>query len=70
MYNDIPLDALFAPEKYGCVQCSHCNGYGSSFKDPEGVRQCPVCHGIGLVKKVQKSSLDDLFKSVMEKENA
>lgn len=28
--------------------CPHCNGYGSSFKDPIGVDRCTKCHGTGL----------------------
>jgi DnaJ-class molecular chaperone len=35
----------------GYEQCPHCNGYGSSLKDPVGVNQCTRCNGIGLVKK-------------------
>jgi len=27
--------------------CDHCNGYGSSLKDPEGVDACTKCHGSG-----------------------
>ena len=29
--------------------CTHCNGYGSSMKDPIGVDTCTVCGGTGLV---------------------
>ena len=29
--------------------CKHCNGYGSSLKDPIGVDRCSVCGGTGLV---------------------
>jgi len=29
MDNKIMMD----PDKYGYIQCPHCNGYGSSFKD-------------------------------------
>lgn len=31
--------------------CKHCNGYGSSFKDPVGVNVCSKCGGKGLLKK-------------------
>ena len=41
------------PEKYGYKQCPHCNGYGSSLKDPEGVDICTRCHGSGLIKELQ-----------------
>ena len=39
------------PEKYGYEVCGHCNGYGSSFRDPEGVNTRTKCGGDGLVKK-------------------
>ena len=45
------FEIMMNPEKYGYVQCEHCNGYGSSFKDPVGVNQCTRCNGLGLVKK-------------------
>ena len=38
------------PEKHGYEQCTHCNGYGSSLKDPEGVGICTKCGGSGLTK--------------------
>ena len=38
-------------EKYGYRECPHCNGYGSSLKDPEGVDTCTMCNGSGLIKK-------------------
>ena len=37
---DVPL---------GMKVCAHCNGYGSSLKDPPGVDTCTVCKGTGLV---------------------
>jgi len=39
-------------EDDGYVECNHCNGYGSSLKDPEGVNKCTKCSGVGLVKKL------------------
>lgn len=48
------FDKILNPEKYGMVECKHCNGYGSSLKDPEGVNTCTVCGGSGLVKKGSK----------------
>ena len=45
------FEIMMNPEKYGYVQCPHCNGYGSSLKDPVGVNQCTRCNGLGLVKK-------------------
>ena len=29
------------------IECSHCNGFGSSFKDP-GDERCSKCGGTGL----------------------
>ena len=29
--------------------CTHCNGYGSSLKDPLGVDTCTRCGGSGLI---------------------
>lgn len=31
------------------VVCPHCNGYGSSFKDPPNVNKCSFCGGNGVV---------------------
>lgn len=28
--------------------CDHCNGFGSSLKDPVGVDRCTKCGGTGL----------------------
>ena len=44
-------EIMLDPEKYGYKQCPHCNGYGSSLKDPEGVDTCTMCHGSGLIKE-------------------
>lgn len=38
----------------GFEECNHCNGYGSSLKDPEGVNICTKCGGSGLMKKEDK----------------
>ena len=45
------FEIMLNPEKYGYKQCPHCNGYGSSLKDQEGVDRCSRCGGTGLVKK-------------------
>ena len=50
------MDAIFDPENSGYVECDHCNGYGSSLKDPEGVNKCTKCGGSGLVKKDKKEN--------------
>jgi DnaJ-class molecular chaperone len=42
---------MMDPEKHGYEVCSHCNGYGSSLQDPDGVDRCSKCGGDGLVKK-------------------
>jgi DnaJ-class molecular chaperone len=34
--------------------CKHCNGYGSSMKDPTGVDVCTKCGGTGVVDKTKK----------------
>jgi len=41
---------LFTPPD-GFEECDHCNGYGSSLKDPIGVDVCTKCKGSGLMKK-------------------
>jgi DnaJ-class molecular chaperone len=38
------------PEKFGYKECGHCNGYGSSLKDPDGVDRCSQCGGSGVIK--------------------
>lgn len=48
---NLPSDAILYPEKYGLVECPHCNGYGSSLK--EEADRCTVCGGTGLLKKKQ-----------------
>lgn len=45
------MDILFNPSRHGYVVCTHCNGYGSSLKDPEPIWRCSVCGGLGLVKE-------------------
>lgn len=42
------FDIMLNPHKYGYIQCSHCNGYGSSLK--EETDRCTKCGGLGLVK--------------------
>lgn len=51
---NIPFEAMMNPEKHGYKQCDHCNGYGSSLKDPIGVDRCTKCGGSGLIKKDRK----------------
>lgn len=43
-------EIMMNPGKHGYRECDHCNGFGSSFKDPEGVDTCTKCKGLGLVK--------------------
>ena len=45
------FDQSANPEKYGLEMCPHCNGYGSSLKDPDGVDRCTRCEGSGLLTK-------------------
>jgi len=47
------FEQMLDPEKHGLVMCPHCNGYGSSLKDPEGVNTCTECGGQGLMTKEQ-----------------
>ena len=51
------FEVMLNPQKYGYVECGHCNGYGSSLK--EASDRCTKCSGTGLVKeeKWQKQSL-------------
>lgn len=49
--DEVTMDMMLDPDKYGLVECPHCNGYGSSLKDPIGVDVCTKCGGSGLVKK-------------------
>jgi len=43
------------------VQCPHCNGYGSSFKDPKDVNKCTLCGGGGLVPDYLAERYEKLF---------
>jgi DnaJ-class molecular chaperone len=45
------LEIIMDPYKHGYEVCTHCNGYGSSLKDPPEVYSCTKCGGLGLVKK-------------------
>lgn len=43
------IEQMSNPAAHGLQECTHCNGYGSSLKDPEGVDRCTQCGGSGLV---------------------
>lgn len=43
------FEQMMDPQAFGMKECPHCNGYGSSLKDPPGVDRCTECHGQGLV---------------------
>lgn len=43
------IELFLNPEKYGYVECKHCNGYGNSLK--ESALKCTKCGGLGLIKK-------------------
>jgi len=45
--------SLFPP---GYEYCDHCNGYGSSLKDPIDINVCTKCGGSGLQKKKEKET--------------
>jgi len=46
--NPMSVGALL--ESKELKMCGHCNGFGSSLKDPIGVDRCTVCGGSGLEK--------------------
>jgi hypothetical protein len=48
--------AVPIPEKPGYEQCNHCNGFGSSFKDPVDVNTCTKCGGSGVTPIRQDTS--------------
>ena len=48
---DNNIEIMLNPEKFGNIQCPHCNGYGSSLKDSEAVNISTRCGGTGLIKK-------------------
>ena len=50
------FEYLFNPEKYGYKVCNHCNGYGSSLKDPSGIDTCTKCGGNGVLKLKNKNN--------------
>lgn len=56
------IEIMMDPQKYGYKQCPHCNGYGSSLKDPDGVDTCTVCHGSGLLREEEAEQIDTLLK--------
>ena len=48
---NIPFEVIMNPYAHGYIECDHCNGYGSSLKDPFGQNTCSKCGGYGVVKK-------------------
>jgi len=50
------FDQIANPEKHGLQMCPHCNGYGSSLKDPPGVDTCTKCGGSGVVPKPKETA--------------
>lgn len=50
MKREITFEMILDPSKYGLKECDHCNGYGSSLKDPITINVCTKCGGIGLIK--------------------
>lgn len=43
------FEQISNPEAHGLQMCHHCDGYGSSLKDPENVDRCTLCGGSGLI---------------------
>jgi hypothetical protein len=61
------------PEEQGMEECPHCNGHGSSFKDPIGVNDCTRCkpyggHGVVPKKITVRDSLVAYVKHVGDRE--
>tara|TARA_B100001029_G_C15027067_1_gene434335 strand:- start:329 stop:502 length:174 start_codon:yes stop_codon:yes gene_type:complete len=54
----IPFEVMMNPKKYGYKECDHCNGYGSSLKDPFGQNVCSKCGGVGLLKEKETKKAD------------
>jgi DNA-directed RNA polymerase subunit RPC12/RpoP len=61
---DNKFDTMLNPEKSGYIQCPHCNGYGSSLKDPEGVNICTRCGGAGLITYLYQFIISDLVNTL------
>lgn len=56
------FDQISNPEAHGLEMCPHCNGYGSSLKDPEGVDRCTKCGGSGLMTKEEAKAYREANK--------
>ena len=54
------IEVMMNPEKHSHKECKHCNGYGSSMKDPEGVDTCTKCGGSGLVKDKKEDKENEI----------
>ena len=63
---DNNFEIMLNPEKFGYMQCPHCNGYGLSLKDPERVNICTRCDGLGLIKKKDEGHQVEDFYSQIE----
>ena len=48
------FEIFIDPEKHGYVECTNCNGYGSSLKENRPI--CSKCYGLRLVKKKRKTN--------------
>ncbi len=51
-------DIMTNPGAHGYEECGHCNGYGSSLRDPDGVDVCTKCGGKGYLTKAPSEQVD------------
>jgi len=66
---DNNFEIMLDPEKFGYMQCPHCNGYGSSLKDPEGVNihsEEVIYELDSPTGKRDKTSLWEFYESCLE----
>jgi len=56
-------EIILDPQKYGYTQCPHCNGYGSSVKEPERADTCTMRDCWSLIRKNEESNYE--YKSNM-----
>jgi len=47
---ELPFEVVMNPYAHGYIMCDHCNGYGSSLKDPPEQNTCTKCGGYGVIK--------------------
>ncbi len=60
------FEQMSNPAAHGLEECPHCNGYGRSLKDPQGVDRCTKCDGSGLLPKEMAKSYREALKKETE----